>query len=138
MGFGAVMLRLAAAAVIIVSLASIACSAPRRATSRASQTPSLGAAPSEAEITAVVKRLIKREHLGPIVGIHISNIEQDASGRWQARAYLTPPLYSSIGTLSTKVVKNPDGWQLVVLGSIVPGYEDAVVPQSSPVTTPSW
>jgi hypothetical protein len=70
-----------------------------------------------------------RRHLPSPGSISIFKIEQDANGRWQASAYLMPPLQMSYFPSIMVVAKNPEGWQIVSLKADT-GFHD--VPSTSP------
>ena len=112
----ALMLRIGVVLVIALSMTASACSSPSSsATPAASPSPSASVAPSKAEVTAAVKRLIKQRHFPSPGRISISKVEKDRNGRWQASAYLMPPLMMSYFPSIMVIVRNPDGWRVVSL-----------------------
>ena len=100
----ALMLRIVAVLVVALSMTASACSSP-----------SSSVAPSKAEVTAAVKRLIKQRHFPSPGRISVSKVEKDRNGRWQASAYLMPPLTMSYFPSIMVIVRNPDGWRVVSL-----------------------
>jgi hypothetical protein len=131
----ALMLGLVMALVLVVPLSLAACSAsgssPTPADSPApsvSPTPGIGGAPSRAAIVAAVKRLIRQRHVPRPWAISVRGVEQDASGRWRASAWLRQqPPSSCLGDVMV-VVKDPRGWRYVTLKPFQPDGPGPTLP----------